>query len=59
LTAIYTGVTLLMNVLWPLLLLPVVLWIIQRGVIARKESYLERTFGEVYRRYKVRTSRGL
>jgi protein-S-isoprenylcysteine O-methyltransferase Ste14 len=59
LTAIYTGVTLLMNVLWPLLLLPVVPWIIQRGVIAREESYLERTFGEAYRRYKVRTPRWL
>ena len=59
LTVIYTGVTLLRNVLWPLLLLPVVLWIIQRGLIAREESYLERTFGEVYRRYKVRTPRWL
>jgi protein-S-isoprenylcysteine O-methyltransferase Ste14 len=58
LTAIYMGVTLLMNVLWPLPLLPVVLWIMQRGIIAREKSYLERTFGEVYRRYKVRTPRG-
>jgi protein-S-isoprenylcysteine O-methyltransferase Ste14 len=59
LTAIYMGVALVMNVLWPLPLLPLVLWIIQRGVIAREESYLERKFGEAYLCYKARTPRWL
>jgi protein-S-isoprenylcysteine O-methyltransferase Ste14 len=59
LTAMYTGVAMLMNVLWLILLLPLILWIIQRGVIAREEEYLERKFGEEYRRYKARTPRWL
>jgi protein-S-isoprenylcysteine O-methyltransferase Ste14 len=32
--------------LWAILLLPVVLLGIQRGVIEREERYLERKFGE-------------
>jgi protein-S-isoprenylcysteine O-methyltransferase Ste14 len=54
---IYTGIASLANALWAVVLLPVALIIIQRGVIEREERYLERKFGEDYRRYKARVRR--
>jgi len=59
LAALYAGVTLLVNSLWPLLLLPVVLVVIRWRVIAREEAYLERKFGDVYRTYTTRVRRWL
>jgi len=56
-TMIYTGIACLANALWAILLLPVALLVIQRGVIEREERYLERKFGEEYRRYKARVRR--
>jgi protein-S-isoprenylcysteine O-methyltransferase Ste14 len=56
-TMIYAGIASLANALWALLLLPVVLLVIQRGVIEREERYLERKFGEEYLRYKARVRR--
>ncbi len=56
-TMIYTGIAALTNALWAILLLPVVLLVIQRGVIEREERYLERKFGEEYLRYKARVRR--
>ena len=40
------------------MLLPA-LAIISRGVIAREEAYLERKFGDEYRRYKTQVRRWL
>ena len=54
---IYTGIAGLANALWAILLLPVALLVIQRGVIEREERYLERKFGEEYLRYKARVRR--
>ncbi|CAA9442439.1 MAG: hypothetical protein AVDCRST_MAG78-2534 [uncultured Rubrobacteraceae bacterium] len=54
---IYSGVASLVNALWVILLLPVTLLVIQRGVIEREERYLERKFGEEYLRYKGRVRR--
>jgi protein-S-isoprenylcysteine O-methyltransferase Ste14 len=54
---IYTGVAGLANALWAILLLPVALSVIRRGVIEREESYLEGKFGEEYLRYKARVRR--
>ena len=54
LTLLYLGVTCWMNALWILLLVVPLLVVIQRGVIAREEAYLERKFGEVYLSYKSR-----
>jgi len=51
-TLIYLGITLLANALWAMLLLPVVLIVMNFGVIEREERYLERKFGEQYMRYK-------
>lgn len=50
-TLIYLGVTLLVNTLWPLLLLPAVLLVMEFLVIRREERYLERKFGDDYRAY--------
>ena len=49
---LYAGITLLVNTVWPLLLLPFVLAVVQRGVIEREERYLEQKFGGEYMNYK-------
>jgi len=45
------------NALWVLLLLPVAIFLTDRGPMAREEWYLERKFEEPYRSYKVRVRR--
>jgi protein-S-isoprenylcysteine O-methyltransferase Ste14 len=54
---IYTGLALAANTLWALLLLPVVIFLIDRGPMDREERYLEQKFGEPYRSYKARVRR--
>jgi protein-S-isoprenylcysteine O-methyltransferase Ste14 len=49
---VYVGIALLAEALWVLAPLPVVLAVIDRGVIAREERYLERKFGREYLDYK-------
>ena len=56
-TMIYTGIASLANALWAILLLPVALLVIHRGVIEREEHYLERKFGGEYLGYKARVRR--
>jgi protein-S-isoprenylcysteine O-methyltransferase Ste14 len=56
-TLLYGGISALANALPPILLLPVVLRLMRRGVIEREESYLERKFGDVYLEYKVKAPR--
>jgi protein-S-isoprenylcysteine O-methyltransferase Ste14 len=56
---LYVGITLLVNTVWPLLLLPFVLGLVQRGVIEREERYLEQKFGDEYMSYKSRVRRWL
>jgi protein-S-isoprenylcysteine O-methyltransferase Ste14 len=56
-TLIYGGISALANALLPVLLLPIVLRLMRRGVIEREERYLERKFGDEYIEYKVRTPR--
>jgi protein-S-isoprenylcysteine O-methyltransferase Ste14 len=53
----YAGIALLAKALWPFATLLVVLALIDRGVIAREERYLEREFGDEYRRYKATVRR--
>ena len=54
---LYAAIALLADAPWALLPLPVVLAVIQQGVIVREERYLERLFGADYRDFKERTRR--
>lgn len=51
LTMLYLGLVLLTNLLWPLLLLPLVLVVLQKAVIRREERYLQEAFGAPYEQY--------
>ncbi len=57
--SLYAGIALAFGLLWSLALLLVVLVVIDRGVIAREERYLERRFGDEYRLYKQQVRRWL
>ena len=57
LTLLYLGIALLVNTLWLVLLLVPLMIVIQRGVVAREERYLERKFGDEYLRYKRQVRR--
>jgi protein-S-isoprenylcysteine O-methyltransferase Ste14 len=59
LVLIYFGLAIILTSLWVLLLLIPVLFVLQRGVVEREEDYLERQFGEAYRKYKARVPRWL
>lgn len=59
LALLYLGITLWVDMLWPILFLPIALFAIQRLVIAREERYLEAKFGDQYRGYKARVRRWL
>jgi protein-S-isoprenylcysteine O-methyltransferase Ste14 len=54
---IYAGIATRTNALWAIVLLPVALLVIQRGVIEREERYLEGKFGEEYLSYKAQVRR--
>ncbi len=57
LTAIYIGVGVMADAGWVMALLGPLLLVMHYGVIAREERYLERKFGEDYRRYKAKVRR--
>jgi protein-S-isoprenylcysteine O-methyltransferase Ste14 len=57
LTLFYIGIATLVNTIWAILLLPIVLYVINRGVIDREERYLKRKFGEQYTQYTQRVRR--
>ena len=59
LSAILAGLALVLDSAWTLGMLVPVLLVLRYGVIAREEAYLERLFGEDYRRYKARVRRWL
>ncbi|HEX2448158.1 MAG TPA: isoprenylcysteine carboxylmethyltransferase family protein [Methyloceanibacter sp.] len=56
---IYFGLAVILTSLWVLLLLIPVLIVLQRGVVEREEVYLERQFGDAYRKYQARVPRWL
>ncbi|WP_028347955.1 methyltransferase family protein [Bradyrhizobium murdochi] len=53
------GLAIAFNSLWLLVTLVPFALVIRYGVIAREEAYLERKFGDVYRRYRARVRRWL
>ncbi len=53
----YAGIAIAANAPWVLVPLPVAIAVIDRGVIAREERYLERKFGARYTDYKRRVRR--
>ena len=53
------GLAIAFDSLWPLVTLVPFALVIRYGVVAREEAYLERKFGEVYRRYRARVRRWL
>jgi protein-S-isoprenylcysteine O-methyltransferase Ste14 len=57
LTLLYAGIAIFARMFWPLLLLPIVLIILQRGVVDREERYLTHKFGDEYISYKGRVRR--
>ncbi len=56
---VYVGIAVGFDGAIALALLPLVLIVIQRQVIAREERYLEAKFGDDYRRYKAEVRRWL
>src|SRR5262245_41735590 len=56
-TLVYVGLSIAAGSLWAILLLLPLLWMMNVGVIAREERYLERKFGDAYRAYKARVRR--
>lgn len=53
----YAGIAIVSNAPWALVPLPVTIAVIDRGVVAREERYLERKFGARYTDYKRRVRR--
>jgi protein-S-isoprenylcysteine O-methyltransferase Ste14 len=56
---LYAGVACGFGLAWPLLLAPVLVWVIGTSVIGREERYLTRKFGDDYRRYQAHVRRWL
>jgi protein-S-isoprenylcysteine O-methyltransferase Ste14 len=56
---VYPGLALFFTSPGMLLLWPVVMLVLEQGVVRREERYLERLFGEAYRRYRARVARWL
>jgi protein-S-isoprenylcysteine O-methyltransferase Ste14 len=56
-TLVYLGLGVAAGSLWAMVLVGPLMWVINVGVVAREERYLERKFGEAYRAYKARVRR--
>jgi protein-S-isoprenylcysteine O-methyltransferase Ste14 len=56
---VFVGLALVANSGWALLLLPLVLLVVDYGVVRREERYLEARFGREYRDYTARVRRWL
>lgn len=58
-SAMYVGLALLLNMAWPLFLLPAVMVVTTLTVIQVEERYMARTFGPAYDAYRRRVPRWL
>jgi len=59
LVCLYVAVALMLDTWWALVLLPVVVLVIDRAVIAREERYLTAAFPAEYAAYRARVRRWL
>ncbi len=59
LSVVYTGLSIALTTGWALLLLPVVIAVLIKGVIEREEAYLAQEFGDDYLAYKRQVPRWL
>lgn len=59
LTVFYLGLSIALTTGWALLILPLVLAVMQKGVIEREEAYLGQEFGAQYLEYKDKVPRWL
>ncbi len=57
LVLLYVGLAVVLDSIWVLAMLVPALTVLHHGVIVREERYLERLFGEEYRRYRARVRR--
>lgn len=55
----YLGIAIAFNLMTAIVLLPVVIVLMNRGVISREEAYLEGKFGDEYVRYRKNVRRWL
>jgi protein-S-isoprenylcysteine O-methyltransferase Ste14 len=56
-TLVYLGLSVAAGSLWAIVLVMPLLWMINVGVVAREERYLERKFGDAYHAYRTRVRR--
>lgn len=59
LVALYLGMALFVNSWWPVVMLPLVVLVVDRAVIAREERYLSAAFPDEYAAYRARVRRWL
>jgi protein-S-isoprenylcysteine O-methyltransferase Ste14 len=59
LVMLYIGMALQINTVWPIILMPALLWVNHFGIILREERYLESKFGDEYRNYRATVRRWL
>jgi protein-S-isoprenylcysteine O-methyltransferase Ste14 len=57
LLCLYLAAAFWLNLLWALVLVPLIIVIVQRIVIEKEERYLEQRFGETYLTYKAQVRR--
>lgn len=56
---VYIGIAMIKGNWWTFILIPLVIYIINRFVIINEEKYLERAFGQDYLNYKMKVRRWL
>jgi protein-S-isoprenylcysteine O-methyltransferase Ste14 len=56
-TLVFLGLGVAAGSVWAIGLVVPLVWVINTGVIAREERYLDRKFGDAYRAYKARVRR--
>jgi len=57
LLGLYTGIAVYANDLWPILLIPLLVVLVEGWVVKPEETYLEQSFGDAYTSYKRRVRR--